>query len=63
MRSGFAYFSTMKTKYITCAGIKKSDRKPSEHGMKTTGKLGTGALTYYAGRAAAGKPIYCTIPE
>jgi hypothetical protein len=53
----------MKTKYITCAGIKKSDRKPSEHGMKTTGKLGTGALTYYAGRNAAGKPIYCTIPE
>ena len=55
--------ATQQTNSLTCAGIKKSDRKPNEHGMKTTGKLGTGALTYYAGRNSAGDPIYCTIPE
>ena len=51
------------TNYITCAGIKKSDRKPGEHGVKTSKPMGEGVLVYYAGRNAAGKAIYCTIPN
>jgi len=50
------------TKHITAAGFAESDRGPSEHGMRTSGKLGRGALIYYAGRTAAGKPVYCTVP-
>jgi len=50
------------TKYITAAGFAASDRGFNEHGMRTSGKLGRGSLTYYAGRTAAGKPVYCTIP-
>ncbi len=52
----------MKNKVYTAEGMKKSDRNASEHGMKTTRPEGAGALTYYAGRNAAGKAIYCTIP-
>jgi len=49
-------------KHITAAGFAESDRGFNEHGMRTSGKLGKGLLTYYAGRTAAGKPVYCTIP-